>query len=76
MKNTILYRLGLDFNDFQYDWNYGEIKQRSRSPSPIKRLEDSIFIATRTNQDSSYNFDINSSFSNHNTFSKKLLFED
>lgn len=44
-KTAILYRLGLDAELFQEDWKKGEIKRRSRSPSPIKRLEDSMFMA-------------------------------
>ena len=44
-KVAILYRLGLDGALFEEDWKKGEIKCRSRSPSPIKRLEDSMFLA-------------------------------
>ena len=65
--------MGLDSDHFVYDWNNGEIKKRSRSPSPIKRLEDSIFIATRTNLDNSI-YEINSSIGNQ--FSKKLFEDD
>lgn len=50
-KTSILYRLGLDPACFEEDWNKGEIQRRSRSPSPIKRLEDTMmFMGGRDNQ--------------------------
>lgn len=43
-KEAILYRLALDPQSFERDWRHGEIKCRSRSPSPIKRLESNMFL--------------------------------
>ena len=47
VKNAVFYRLGLDTDDFQEDWQHGEIDKRERSPSPIRRLEESMFLAGR-----------------------------
>ena len=46
-KNTIMMRLGLDPNCFQEDWKKGETSRIFKNPSPIKRLEDSMFLAGR-----------------------------
>jgi hypothetical protein len=43
-KQAILYRLGLDTEGFEDDYRGGEIKVRTTSPSPIRRLEDSMFL--------------------------------
>jgi DNA helicase MCM9 len=50
-KDAVLYRLALDPKDFENDWKRGEIKCKSRSPSPIKRLENNMFLQNTSNMD-------------------------
>lgn len=46
-KNAVFYRLGLDSRDFMEDWRKGEIDKGTRSPSPIRRLEETMFLAAK-----------------------------
>lgn len=59
MKNELLYRLGLDPNSFSKENNSDELKRRNCTPSPVRRLEDSMFI---NNNSCFYNYDLNSTF--------------
>ncbi|CDW77769.1 mcm2 3 5 family protein [Stylonychia lemnae] len=52
IKNELCYRLGLDTERFgEYDQQF-ELEKKCQTPSPIKRIEDSLFINnTATNLD-------------------------
>lgn len=54
IKNVILIRLGLDPSCFEEDWKKGEIQRALRIPSPIKRLEDSMFMSGKEMMDLTY----------------------
>lgn len=49
VKEELLYKLGLDPSTFTEENIKKDFKKRDRTPSPIKRLEDSLFINTGLN---------------------------
>jgi hypothetical protein len=62
----LLYKMGLDRNSMrQYD-EHGELRKRCHTPSPIKRIEDSLYINNLQSFDLSFNgpglSEINSNF--------------
>lgn len=60
VRDDLLYKLGLDLRSFtDYD-EEGELKKRRHTPSPIKRIEDSLFMNNLQSFDLS--FDMNSSY--------------
>ena len=59
-KSQVILRLGLDPNYFENDWNNGEVNRKSRSPSPIRRLEESLLLVGRPLDNMSINFDLTS----------------
>ncbi len=66
MRNDLFYKLGLDSTSFRGKDDGEEMKKRNRTPSPIKRIEDSLYINNVHAMDFSMtasNFcDLNSSF--------------
>lgn len=66
IRDDILYKLGLDINAFEDYDEPGELKRHCRTPSPIKRIEDSLYMNNLQNFDYSMtgaNFsELNSTF--------------
>lgn len=60
VKNEVLYRLGLDPSSFSCEESKQELKRRCSTPSPVRRLEDSIFI--NNNSYNYFGYDMNSTF--------------
>lgn len=72
-KNQIFYRLGLDPNYFEQDWKNGEVNRRSRSPSPIRRLEESLLLVGRVNDNLSVNLDMTSQYSGVSNLDESVM---
>ena len=66
VRNDLIYKLGLDVSGFE-DYDEGqEMKKRNLTPSPIRRIEDTLFLNNLQNFDLSMNAgalsELNSSF--------------
>jgi DNA helicase MCM9 len=44
VRNDLFYKLGLDVNSLSYNDEEDSLKKRNRTPSPIKRIEDSLYL--------------------------------
>lgn len=44
VRNDLIYKLGLDIEAFANYDEKGELRKKCQTPSPIKRIEDSLFI--------------------------------
>lgn len=44
IRNDIVYKLGLDINAFEFYNERKETSRRSQTPSPLKRIEESLFL--------------------------------
>lgn len=49
-KEAICYRLGLEGSTLMEDFADGETRKERRSPSPIRRLEESYMVNSRADQ--------------------------
>jgi DNA replicative helicase MCM subunit Mcm2 (Cdc46/Mcm family) len=44
VRKDLLYKLGLDPNGFSLNEQADEMKKRQQTPSPIRRIEDSLYL--------------------------------